>query len=73
MSAAAKRQDMPPAGGYKTIPYLRNPAKSYFNGTTTYLVLVLDFVIKNVNAHAQVISALLLISVSPLPVCTCTI
>ncbi|XP_067634626.1 NADH dehydrogenase [ubiquinone] 1 alpha subcomplex subunit 13 [Eurosta solidaginis] len=34
MSAAAyatKKQDMPPPGGYKKIPYLRVPAKSYFS------------------------------------------
>ncbi|XP_059486362.1 NADH dehydrogenase [ubiquinone] 1 alpha subcomplex subunit 13 [Neocloeon triangulifer] len=34
MASAAKKQDMPPPGGYRSIPFLRNPAKSYFNGVT---------------------------------------
>lgn len=71
MSAAAKRQDMPPAGGYKTIPYIRNPAKSYFNGIMFKFVFILVIVIKTVNV--QDISALLPISVSRLLACTCTI
>lgn len=28
----ARRQDLPPPGGYKAINYKRIPAKSYFNG-----------------------------------------
>lgn len=29
---AAKKQDMPPPGGYKKIPFARVPAKVYFTG-----------------------------------------
>ncbi|XP_065333220.1 NADH dehydrogenase [ubiquinone] 1 alpha subcomplex subunit 13 [Cloeon dipterum] len=32
MATAVKKQDMPPSGGYRSIPYVRNPAKSYFSG-----------------------------------------
>ncbi|XP_037040034.1 NADH dehydrogenase [ubiquinone] 1 alpha subcomplex subunit 13 [Bradysia coprophila] len=32
MAAAAKKQDLPPIGGYKKILFARNPAKTYFNG-----------------------------------------
>ncbi|XP_017777945.1 PREDICTED: NADH dehydrogenase [ubiquinone] 1 alpha subcomplex subunit 13 [Nicrophorus vespilloides] len=33
MDVSAKmRQDMPPAGGYKPIPYKRIPAKTFFSG-----------------------------------------
>ncbi|XP_053952248.1 NADH dehydrogenase [ubiquinone] 1 alpha subcomplex subunit 13 [Anastrepha obliqua] len=31
-AGATRKQDMPPPGGYKKIPYLRVPAKSYFTG-----------------------------------------
>ncbi|KAJ3664811.1 hypothetical protein Zmor_000354 [Zophobas morio] len=31
-SASAKKQDMPPEGGYKPISYKRIPAKTYFSG-----------------------------------------
>ncbi|XP_014089689.3 NADH dehydrogenase [ubiquinone] 1 alpha subcomplex subunit 13 [Bactrocera oleae] len=31
-ASAARKQDMPPPGGYKKIPFLRVPAKSYFTG-----------------------------------------
>ncbi|XP_055903209.1 NADH dehydrogenase [ubiquinone] 1 alpha subcomplex subunit 13 [Eupeodes corollae] len=31
-SATAKKQDMPPPGGYKEIPFARVPARSYFTG-----------------------------------------
>ncbi|XP_045467375.1 NADH dehydrogenase [ubiquinone] 1 alpha subcomplex subunit 13 [Harmonia axyridis] len=33
MATVAGKQDMPPAGGYKAIPYKRIPAKQYFSGT----------------------------------------
>lgn len=32
MASVAKKQDLPPAGGYKRILFARNPAKSYFSG-----------------------------------------
>lgn len=32
MSAPAKLQDMPPRGGYQSIPFARVPAKKYFKG-----------------------------------------
>lgn len=32
MSATARKQDLPPAGGYKRILFARNPAKTYFSG-----------------------------------------
>jgi len=32
MAAAVKKQDLPPAGGYKRILFARNPAKTYFSG-----------------------------------------
>lgn len=32
MSAPAKLQDMPPKGGYQSIPFARVPAKKYFKG-----------------------------------------
>ncbi|KAB0800737.1 hypothetical protein PPYR_06476 [Photinus pyralis] len=32
MAAAIPRQDMPPTGGYKPIPYKRIPARTYFSG-----------------------------------------
>ncbi len=32
MSGAAFKQDLPPPGGYKAIPYLRVPAKQYMSG-----------------------------------------
>jgi len=32
MATGAKKQDMPPQGGYRAIPFLRNPAKVYFSG-----------------------------------------
>ena len=31
-TGSAFKQDMPPPGGYRKIPYLRVPAKSYFSG-----------------------------------------
>jgi len=31
-SSAAKKQDMPPSGGYKKIPFSRIPAKTYLSG-----------------------------------------
>lgn len=38
MSASATfKQDMPPEGGYKRIPFARNPAKTYFNGRSLWL------------------------------------
>ncbi|XP_018328231.1 NADH dehydrogenase [ubiquinone] 1 alpha subcomplex subunit 13 [Agrilus planipennis] len=33
-ASTARRQDMPPPGGYKPIFYKRNPAKTYFSGYT---------------------------------------
>ncbi|KAJ6649192.1 NADH dehydrogenase [ubiquinone] 1 alpha subcomplex subunit 13 [Pseudolycoriella hygida] len=32
MATAARKQDMPPPGGYKRIIYERNPARTYFSG-----------------------------------------
>ncbi|NP_001040176.1 NADH dehydrogenase (ubiquinone) 1 alpha subcomplex, 13 [Bombyx mori] len=32
----AKKQDLPPPGGYKPIPFKRIPAKSYFSGYTMF-------------------------------------
>lgn len=32
MATGAKKQDMPPPGGYRSIPFVRNPAKVYFSG-----------------------------------------
>jgi hypothetical protein len=32
MSNSKIRQDLPPPGGYKPIPYIRIPAKQYFSG-----------------------------------------
>ena len=38
MSAAARKQDLPPTGGYKKILFDRNPAKTYFNGKVSCLI-----------------------------------
>ncbi|XP_045501349.1 NADH dehydrogenase [ubiquinone] 1 alpha subcomplex subunit 13 [Colias croceus] len=32
----ARKQDLPPPGGYKSIPFKRVPAKSYFSGFTWF-------------------------------------
>ncbi|KAG6446051.1 NADH dehydrogenase [ubiquinone] 1 alpha subcomplex subunit 13 [Manduca sexta] len=32
----ARKQDLPPPGGYKPIPFARIPAKKYFNGYTMF-------------------------------------
>ncbi|XP_045450375.1 NADH dehydrogenase [ubiquinone] 1 alpha subcomplex subunit 13 [Melitaea cinxia] len=32
----ARKQDLPPPGGYKPIPYKRLPAKQYFSGYTMF-------------------------------------
>ncbi|XP_044756603.1 NADH dehydrogenase [ubiquinone] 1 alpha subcomplex subunit 13 [Coccinella septempunctata] len=34
MAAVSGKQDMPPVGGYKAIPYKKIPARQYFSGTT---------------------------------------
>lgn len=38
---AAKKQDMPPPGGYKKIPFARVPAKVYFTGMCVWKQLKL--------------------------------
>ncbi|KAL3277427.1 hypothetical protein HHI36_012775 [Cryptolaemus montrouzieri] len=34
MATAARKQDMPPEGGYRAIPYKRIPARQFFSGST---------------------------------------
>jgi len=34
----AFKQDLPPPGGYKSIPFLRVPAKTYFSGVTIFVI-----------------------------------
>ncbi|XP_041980744.1 NADH dehydrogenase [ubiquinone] 1 alpha subcomplex subunit 13 [Aricia agestis] len=36
----AKKQDLPPPGGYKPIPFKRLPAKQYFSGYTLFAAFV---------------------------------
>lgn len=40
--AIARKQDLPPPGGYKPIPYKRIPAKQYFSGKL--LLLFMNFI-----------------------------
>ncbi|XP_071449667.1 NADH dehydrogenase [ubiquinone] 1 alpha subcomplex subunit 13 [Hetaerina americana] len=37
MDAAAKKQEMPPPGGYASIKYARSPARQYFSGYSMFL------------------------------------
>uniref|UniRef100_A0A1B6L6Q6 NADH dehydrogenase [ubiquinone] 1 alpha subcomplex subunit 13 n=1 Tax=Graphocephala atropunctata TaxID=36148 RepID=A0A1B6L6Q6_9HEMI len=37
MATAARKQDMPPSGGFRPINYERIPAKSYFSGPQIFL------------------------------------
>jgi hypothetical protein len=39
MAAAAKHQDMPPEGGYSPINYARIPARKYFSGKISLVLL----------------------------------
>ncbi|XP_045775843.1 NADH dehydrogenase [ubiquinone] 1 alpha subcomplex subunit 13 [Maniola jurtina] len=36
----ARKQDLPPPGGYKPIPYLRLPAKQYFSGYSVFGIYI---------------------------------
>ncbi|KAF4519448.1 hypothetical protein B566_EDAN008675 [Ephemera danica] len=40
MASAAKKQDMPPPGGYRTINFARIPAKQYFSGSRYRIVSI---------------------------------
>lgn len=50
MASAAKRQDLPPPGGYNPISYKRVPAKTFFNGmyvTKSNYIITLNLKIEN--------------------------
>ncbi|XP_077283649.1 NADH dehydrogenase (ubiquinone) B16.6 subunit [Arctopsyche grandis] len=38
MSELVRQQDLPPPGGYRPIPYIRQPAKTYFKGRTLFAI-----------------------------------
>lgn len=44
MVSATRKQDLPPEGGYKSILYARNPAKTYFSGAYSASVSECTFV-----------------------------